>query len=476
MANFKHSAILELVDGTGKGAKSAISNFGKLKKAATGFNKEASSVKPAKTYKEFISRTKDAKNTLARLRREVRDGTGDFDRIQHEIKKTKNELKDLSRANRSFSLRSKAGGLARGSKAVAALGATAGFAVAATGFGVTNSFAGQADEVGKVASRVGFLTESFSALQFVVDRTAGKEGLAALNPGLTAFNRRLGELKQGRGELVNLSDDLKRVLLSADGTEDAFVKFIAEAQKIEDGSVLSSVLDKAFSEAGRKLVNFVRTGSAEVATLVTEARELGVIITDEDAARAQRFVDEFDKLKEGIRGAGFALGGQLIEPFTRFFTEIAVPKIKEFVEFINNVDPKDIEAGFMRVADTVERAVGALVTGVELAAKLIDLVTQDEREKQVNKALMDIRRQRSDTAPGGFIGEQVLGTFANIANAGADRELAERTVALMEEQNAILRSNRGGASTGAVASSSSAQTGFRLDRQLDVGRDGLIPL
>lgn len=476
MANFKHSAILELVDGTSKGAKSAISNFGKLKKAATGFNKEASSVRPAKTYKEFISRTKDAKNTLARLRREVRDGTGDFDRIQREIKKTKNELKDLNRANRGFSLRNRASAAGRRGGRLAAAGAVAGIAGAATGFGVANSFAEQADEVGKFASRVGFLTESLSALQFVVGQTAGEEGLASLNPGLTAFNRRLGELKQGRGELVNLSDDLKRVLLSADGTEDAFVKFIAEAQKIEDVSELASVLDKAFSEAGRKLVNFVRTGSAEVASLVDEARDLGVIITDEDARRAQRFVDEFDKLKKGIQGAGFALGGQLIGPFTEFFVNIAVPKIKQFVEFINSVDPKDIEAGFMRVADTVKTTVDTLITGVELAAKLIDLVTQDEREKQVNKALMDIRRQRSDTAPGGFIGEQVLGTFANIANAGADRELAERTVALMEEQNAILRSNRGGASTGAVASSSGAQTGFRLDRQLDVGRDGLIPL
>lgn len=380
MRTFKTSAILELKDQTAQGIKRAKSRFDDLKKSVDGFNRAAKNPGAVRSLKEFNFRSRQAKDRLRDLRRDLRSGKGDFEKISREIDQTSASLRRLNKANRGFRARSIAGSIGRGGLRTGAAIGVAGAGLGALAIRQTVNFGKEADEIGKFAKRVGFATESISALRAVVAETAGDEGVAALAPGLTAFNRRLGELKKGRGELVSLNDEFKTLLLSANSTEDAFVKFIEKAREIEDISELSAVLDKGLSEAGRKLVNFARTSDGEIKRIIREARALGGIVSDEDARKAAEFNDELGKLRLGFKGIGFSIGRQLIDPFREFIERTAIPKVIEFRKSIEGIDANTIEGAFERVAGLVER----VATGLTGAFKVIEGISAfvDRREKK----------------------------------------------------------------------------------------------
>jgi len=442
MPTFKTSAVLELIDNTAKGAKNAIRNFAKMEKAADGFNDEAKKggKDAARSYEEFAFETKRAEDRLKDLRRQLRSGKGDFNQTQSEIRQTKNELEKLNKENRGFSVRRGAGRFFRGGARGFGILTAAATAAGAATFGVTNSFAAQADEAVKLADSVGFSVEAVTSLQFAVGELAGDNALNVLPAALRAFNRRLGELRQGRGELTNLPKEFQKIILNAENTEDAFVKFSTALRAANlDTADLGATLDKAFSEAGRQFVPFFTASNDSIRDAIESARELGVVISEDDARAAEKFRDQVGRLGSAFKGLGFTIAGQLTEPFTVFIESVAIPRIKEFKDFIEGIDAEKISAAFELIAEKIDQSVGGLVRAGKAAQTILDALTTSDEERAVQDQIDALQTSRSVGPFGAGTAQQIFGTLQNFANRENDARIAqERVAAQAERQTGLL--------------------------------------
>ena len=392
MATFKTSAIVELIDKTKAGAASVISNFGKLEKAADGFGKEAdkSADKASLSFKQFEFEQKKSQDRLNDLRRDLRNGKGDFKDISREIDDTVDSLKRLNRENRGFRAGRAIGrnirrGLGGALRSLPLIGG--GLAAAGAGaLAVTSNFAKQADEAGRLADSVGVAVESYTALQFVVKQLAGEDGATALPDALKELNKRIGELKRGEGTLLGIDKRFQSILLSADGTEDAFVKIRREIQGSGiDTQELGTLLDKTFGEAGFRLTRLFQVSNEEFGGLVGQARELGVVLDEDAVSGGRKFLKELGEITTRVKAIGFQIGGSLARPLAELFDTVLEPRLKNFQAFIEGIEAEDIERAFQNVAGFLEqsaRAVGSIVTGIN---SIVDAVTtSDEEQKRLD--------------------------------------------------------------------------------------------
>ena len=470
MATFKTSAIVELVDKTKKGAASAIRNFGKLEKAADGFGREAGQAadKAGLSFKQFEFQQRKTQDRLNDLRRDLRNGKGDFNAISREIDDTAASLKRLNRENAGFRVGRGIGrGIRRGVGGALRALPIVGGGLAALGGGaiaLTKNFAEQADEAQRLADAVGVSVEAVTALQFVTQQLAGDEGAAALPDALKELNKRIGELRRGEGTLLGIDKNFQSILLSADGTEDAFVKIRKEIKRSGiDTQQLGTLLDKTFGEAGFRLTRLFQASNEEFSALTKEAREVGVVLDRDATEGARKFLKELTDIRGRLKGIGFSIGGALAEPLANIFDEVVEPRLKNFQTFISNIEADDVERAFQNVAVFLEDAAKAISTIVSGVNAVADFLVTTDREKEVERRTSAIRRARDEAvfAGSGNLPQNLIrGTIANIRESGNDKALAEQLVGREELAQQALEQQR--------------TTNRLLDQMLRQGSDSLI--
>lgn len=401
MATFKTSAIIELVDKSKKGATSALRNFGKLERAASGFGQQAdkSASKAGLSFKQFEFEQKKAQDRLNGLRKDLRNGKGDFKAIGQEIDDTTDRLAKLNRENRDFrlgrsigrGLRSAGAGIGRGFGAAARTLPIIGGALAGAGVGtlaLAGNFAKQADEAGRLADAVGITVESLTALQFVSSQLAGEEGRAALPDALKELNKRIGELQRGEGTLTGLDKRFQSILASADGTEDAFVKLRKEIKASNlDSQQLGTLLDKTFGEAGFKLTRLFQASNTEFSRLTSQARELGIVLDRDAVNGGRKFLKEFGEIKTRLGAIGLSAGEALATPLAKIFDEVLEPRLKGFQDFISKLEPEDVERAFRNVAQFLESSAQSIADIAEVIGNFGGGLIETPREKRALDAV-----------------------------------------------------------------------------------------
>ncbi len=155
-----------------------------------------------------------------------------------------------------------------------------------------------ADEMGKAARAAGLAVEQYSALAYAADRAGvSQQQLAA---SFRAFNRALAEAQRGEGQA-----GLFRALgVSLEGDAIDVLKRVADAlARVPDGAQRAEAAMRLFGRAGTELLPMLEGGAAEIEAMMSRAAELGVVISSETAAAAERFRDVMDDLGARIRGA-----------------------------------------------------------------------------------------------------------------------------------------------------------------------------
>jgi hypothetical protein len=217
--------------------------------------------------------------------------TGDDAELRKKLKSSdkktrdwaKNQIKHTKRVRQAFKM------------SAAAVGATA---VAYAG--LTRAAIKSADHLAKTADKIGVTVEGLQELRFAADR-AGVD-VRKFDMGLQRFARRLGEAQQGTGILQKELQTLGIQLRNNDGslrTTEAVLGDYADAIKAaQTPQEQLRLAFKAFDSEGAALVNMLKNGSAGLDDMRQKATDLGLVMGESTARKAEQLSDQFGTLSD----------------------------------------------------------------------------------------------------------------------------------------------------------------------------------
>ena len=217
--------------------------------------------------------------------------TGDDAELRKKLKSSdkatrdwaKHQLKHTKRVRQAFKM------------GAAAVGATA---VAYAG--LTRQAITAANHLAKAADKIGLTVEGLQELRFAADR-AGVD-IRKADMGLQRFARRLGEAQQNMGELNDTLKMLGIALRNNDGTlrstEEVLNDYADAIKNAQTPQEQLRLAFKAFDSEGAALVNMLKDGSAGLDDRRQKATDLGLVMGESTARKAEQLSDQFGTLSD----------------------------------------------------------------------------------------------------------------------------------------------------------------------------------
>lgn len=166
-----------------------------------------------------------------------------------------------------------------------------------------------ADEVGKLAGKLGLQTEAVSELKHAYELGDGSQESFA--KGLKEFNKSLVEATNGSSRAGRVFKALG-VDISA-GPQKAFRQF-ADAIAVLPEELRASTAEAVMGKSGFDWLDVLVKGSRGFDEAAERARELGIVISDDFAKRAERFKDNMKIVERSVTGfANTALQSGILE-------------------------------------------------------------------------------------------------------------------------------------------------------------------
>jgi hypothetical protein len=215
--------------------------------------------------------------------------------------------------------------------ALAAGGALVGFGAKAVG-----EFQKVALGAGKLRDSLGVTAEEASRLQEVAGDVG--VGVGALEAAIGRMNRAAEATPEA---FQAIGAEIQR---NADGTINVTETFLSVAEALDnipDAAKRAEAAQRIFGRGWMQIAELVQGGADGIREAMADV-EGAKIISDAEIARAREFRDTLDDLKGTLESVTIAAGGAIVQ-------------VTQFVG--------DIEAGVTEFEDSVERALGAEVTG-----------------------------------------------------------------------------------------------------------------
>jgi hypothetical protein len=271
-------------------------------------------------------------------------------RLQQDMEKAKNTV-----AGAMQSIQKSA------SMAATALGAIGvGLSVAAfTGW--IRSAIDAADETNKMAQKIGVAVKDVAGLQLAF-RQAGIEG-GALQ---TSMSKLSVAIANGNDALVAMNINTR----NADGTLKSTRQVLGEvADKFasyEDGASKTALAIQLFGKAGAELIPLLNAGADSLDAFDEMARKLGLTLTAETAARAEKFNDTLDLMGQGFKGISMQVAAELLPTLEgladQFFSSMTEgDRLKRIAEGLS-LGLKGLYITVVLVYEAVETMVDTLYT------------------------------------------------------------------------------------------------------------------
>lgn len=239
-------------------------------------------------------------------------------------------------------------------KLKSAVAFTAGVATAAGAaiFGLAYHVAKVAGEARKGAISAGISTQAYQELAYAAKITGVEQD--GLNTTLFKFNRAIYNARNGGKEMI---ESLKRAGISTKDlndktiTTDEYLMMVADRFKTMPDLIQRSALAaELFGRSGKQLIPFLVKGSDGIQHLREEAEKLGLVMSDNDLAKAKKFSLGLKGITAAIEGIRISLGVELFPILTELFT-----KMKDWI-MLNRDMIRDRVGAFIRMMIEVIRS------------------------------------------------------------------------------------------------------------------------
>lgn len=194
--------------------------------------------------------------------------------------------------------------------------ATGGIAAAGAGLGVLiQKTAAHGDEVAKNARKVGVTTEAYQEYSYAL----GQAGLgqADVDKALGRLNQRMGMAVAGNDKyadaLMALGIHMEDVKNGTISTDEAMMQAVDSLSKIDNVQQRAALATELFgTKLARELMPAIEGGSQALEDGRKKARDLGIVMSDEAAAKTEVFNDKMEDMKSKFSGVFQQLGSKLI--------------------------------------------------------------------------------------------------------------------------------------------------------------------
>lgn len=234
----------------------------------------------------------------------------------------------------------------------------------------TNVFADMGDQLAKMSARTGISVEALSELGYAAEQSGAD--LETLEGGVRKMQKFLVEAAQGS---KGASDTLSKLGLRLSDlgrlTPDQQFELLADRiSKIQDPAIRAATAMEIFGKTGTSLLPLMQSGAKGIEALRQQARDLGLVISTDDAKAAETFGDTLDDLWKVIKSGVFAIGAALA-PLLQDLATSAIRITKVTADWVRQnksliVTVFKVAAG-IAAAGAVLVVLGTLISGVGAA-------------------------------------------------------------------------------------------------------------
>ncbi|WP_458368713.1 phage tail tape measure protein [Pseudomonas mandelii] len=232
------------------------------------------------------------------------------------------------------------------------LGATLGITGAALGVFI-NGYADATGLIGDTAERTGISRERFQELGFAAKLTGSSSEVLA--GALQKMNINVGAATKGSKELKEMFSGLGINIRDAGGklksTDQLFDMFVDRISKIKDPSLQAQAAVKVFGKSATELLPLIKGGGAGIKDMATEARRLGIVLSDDAVRDGEAFGDILDTLKAAVGGVGNIIGTALVPELSKMSTWLteSIVKYRPQIEAFATAFAKDLPGNIERI-------------------------------------------------------------------------------------------------------------------------------
>jgi hypothetical protein len=241
----------------------------------------------------------------------------------------------------------------------------------------TSVFAEMGDQLAKMSGRTGISVEALSELGYAAEQSGADmstfEGgvrrmqkfLQSAAEGSTAANGTLAQLGVRFSDLAGMAPDQQ------------FEALAQALSQVANPTTKAALAMELFGKSGTTLLPLMQDGAKGIQDLRNQARDLGLVISTEDAKAAEVFGDRLSDLWKVVKSGVFAIGAALA-PVLLDLTQQAIRISKTIADWIREnkalvVTVFKIAAG-VAAAGAALFALGALISGVGAAFGVVATV------------------------------------------------------------------------------------------------------
>lgn len=277
-----------------------------------------------------------------------------------------------------------------------------------------------ADESIKAAQKAGMSVESFTGLAFVAD-LAGIN-MESFTGAMVKLNKALGEASVGSAEqlasfkALGISvKDSEGNILSADKV---LVALSDKFAKMPDGVEKTAMAIKVFGKAGADMIPLLNGGGESIKELIQLAQDLGVVIGEEQAKKAEQFNDSLTVLSYAAKGAANRLSAQLL-PALNDIVGVMIDYSKQANKAVSSTfGLQDSFRGITAFAIQSAAAIGNVYRAVYALGKMGSLLLQGQFTEALKTYKDTTAENIQATSDAQKMAERVLS--GKSAQAGAD--------------------------------------------------------
>lgn len=212
----------------------------------------------------------------------------------------------------------------------------AGSASALTALGAAvHHFADQGSRLNDMSTATGVSVEALSGLSYAAQQTG--VDLDSLQGGLKGLAKFTGNVAAGsKGAIHTLSQlGISASTFLAARPEQRLGLLADGLRSIQDPGVRAALAMKTLGRAGESLLPMLADGSAGLDAFLRRASELGIVITGEEAAKADALGDAWDDLKAVFGAIAFQTGAALADTMQSLI-ELAITGAQAVLEFVRS--------------------------------------------------------------------------------------------------------------------------------------------
>jgi hypothetical protein len=284
-----------------------------------------------------------------------------------------------------------------------------------------------ADQMGKMAQKVGISSESLSALAY--SAKLSDVSVEALGNGLKKLSVNMLDTQKGTGEAKDAFQALGISVEASKGnlksSEQVLLELADKFAGMEDGAGKTALAVKLFGRAGADLIPLLNQGADGLKRNADEAKRFGLIISTDASKRAEEFNDNLTRLTASSKGFAMSVANDVL-PWLNKMVEQFLEGIKQAGGFWAALTKFSSINPFRTTGESVANLTRSIEdftrTRDELASRKVDTSAIDAQIKGFKEKLefaKFLQRQEALAIPGGDTPGERARTTRPLAKAPA---------------------------------------------------------